>query len=121
MRLEGAEGGLFEFQLVGIDEDLDPLTYWADGLPAGASFDPATRLFSWAADYQSAGTYNVNFFVTDGSSRDAIVVEMRIAERNEPPQVVVPANRVGREGEPIRFMVDARSRDRKSTRLNSSP
>src|SRR3546814_3148564 len=32
MRLEGAEGGLFEFQLVGIDEDLDPLTYWADGL-----------------------------------------------------------------------------------------
>src|SRR3546814_13147472 len=34
---------------------------------------------------------------------------MRSAERNEPPQVVVPANRVGREGEPIRFMIDARS------------
>src|SRR3546814_12783841 len=32
---------------------------------------------------------------------------MRIAERNEPPRVVVPADRTAREGEPIRFVIRA--------------
>src|SRR3546814_5039093 len=87
--------------------DLDALTYWVDGFPAGASFDPATRIFSWTADYQSAGTYAVRFHVTDGAERGEIVVDMRIAERNEPPRVVVPADRTAREGEPIRFVIRA--------------
>ena len=51
-----AEGDRFVFQLVAFDEDIDPLTYWADGLPAGATFDPATRTFSWTMDFDSAGT-----------------------------------------------------------------
>src|SRR3546814_7775145 len=96
-----------QFQLVAVDPDLDALTYWDDGLPAGASFDPATRIFSWTADYQSAGTYAVRFHVTDGTERGEIVVDMRIAERNEPPRVVVPADRTAREGEPIRFVIRA--------------
>src|SRR3546814_10004822 len=41
-RIDGAEGQAFQFQLVAVDPDLDALTYWVDGLPAGASFDPAT-------------------------------------------------------------------------------
>src|SRR3546814_12467386 len=32
---------------------------------------------------------------------------MRSAERNEPPRVVVPADRTAREGEPIRFVIRA--------------
>src|SRR3546814_17560588 len=50
-----------------------------------------------------------NFLVPLCSTGDAIVVGRLIAGLNGPPQVVVPANRVGREGEPIRFMIDARS------------
>ncbi|HEY6817505.1 MAG TPA: putative Ig domain-containing protein [Croceibacterium sp.] len=108
-RIEGAESGLFEFQLAAVDPDLDALTYWADGLPAGASFDPATRIFSWLSDFQSAGTYSVRFFVTDGTDRDEVVVDLLVAELNEPPQVVVPADRVAQEGAVIHFRIQARA------------
>ncbi|MFA7603825.1 MAG: CARDB domain-containing protein, partial [Novosphingobium sp.] len=107
VRLEGAEGQLFEFQLSAIDADLEPLTYWVDGLPAGASFDPATRLFSWLADYQSAGTYDVRFFVTDGISRDEAIVTLAVADRNQPPRVIPVADRTAREGDFIRFRINA--------------
>ena len=107
--VSGGEGQLFEFELVATDPENTPLTYWVDGLPAGASFDPATRLFSWLADYQSAGTYDVRFFVSDGTSRDEAVVTLLVAERNEPPQVTVPADRVAREGDFIRFTIDAKA------------
>ena len=44
--VSSGEGQLFEFELVAVDPESQPLTYWADGLPAGATFDPATRAFS---------------------------------------------------------------------------
>ena len=35
------------FTVVGTDPDTDPLTYTSDSLPAGATLDPATGVFSW--------------------------------------------------------------------------
>ena len=105
--IEGAEGNLFEFQIAATDADLDQLTFWADGLPAGAAFDPLTRTFSWRADFRAAGTYPMRFFVTDGKQRSEAIVELRVAERNQPPAVVVPANRTAREGDLIQFRIQA--------------
>jgi polygalacturonase len=42
------------------------LTYSADNLPEGASFNPATQTFSWLPGPHQAGTYTVEFVVHDG-------------------------------------------------------
>ncbi|NUQ63237.1 MAG: DNRLRE domain-containing protein, partial [Pirellulales bacterium] len=41
------EGQPLSFAVSATDGDSDPLTYWATGLPDGATFDTATRTFAW--------------------------------------------------------------------------
>jgi PKD repeat protein len=52
-----SEGSLLEFTISASDPDGDSLTYSADNLPTGATFDPATRTFSWTPDYGQASSY----------------------------------------------------------------
>jgi len=59
-------GSSLEFTISATDPNSDPLTYSASDLPAGASFDPATRTFSWTPQASQVGTYSVTFAVTDG-------------------------------------------------------
>lgn len=42
------------------------LEYAVEGLPHGATFDPATRVFSWTPDSRQAGRHTVTFVVDDG-------------------------------------------------------
>ena len=66
------EGELLEFTISATDPDGDPLTYSASNLPTGASFNPATRTFSWTPTSGQAGTYsNVRFEVSDGELSDS--------------------------------------------------
>ena len=60
------ENRALAFQVEATDPDGDAITYSASGLPAGASFDPATRQFSWTPDYTQAGQYTVTFTASDG-------------------------------------------------------
>jgi len=47
----------------------DSIIYTATNLPAGASFNPVTHVFSWTPTFNQAGTYlGVEFTVTDNSS-----------------------------------------------------
>ena len=61
------ENRALTFTVAATDPDGDALTYSASGLPAGASFDPATRQFSWTPGYPQAGTYTVTFTASDGT------------------------------------------------------
>ena len=61
------ENRTLTFGVEATDPDGDPLTYTASDLPAGASFDPATRQFSWTPDYTQAGEYTVAFTASDGT------------------------------------------------------
>jgi hypothetical protein len=61
------ENRALTFTVEATDPDGDALTYSASGLPAGASFDPATREFSWTPDYTQAGEYTVTFTASDGT------------------------------------------------------
>ncbi|MHC4637759.1 MAG: putative Ig domain-containing protein, partial [Planctomycetota bacterium] len=50
------EGQLLQFTVTASDPDTgDTLTYSATNLPAGASFDPLTQIFTWTPDYTQAG------------------------------------------------------------------
>ena len=60
------------FTISATDPDGDTLTYSASNLPQGATFQPATRTFSWTPGYGQSGTYtNVHFQVSDGKLTDS--------------------------------------------------
>ena len=74
-----AEGQTLTFTVAATDPDGDAITYSATNLPAGATFDPASRTFTWTPDYTQSGTYNdVTFTVTDGdlSSSESITISV---------------------------------------------
>jgi hypothetical protein len=64
---EGEEGRPLKFT-VAASEDLPGLRYTARNLPVGATFDPATRTFTWTPGQGQAGLYpGLRFEVSDGS------------------------------------------------------
>ncbi len=56
------------FSVSGSDPDGDPLTFAVSPqpLPANASFDPATRVFTFTPNQTQAGSLGLSFTVTDG-------------------------------------------------------
>jgi hypothetical protein len=52
---------------IGVDPGVTiSLVYSDTHAPAGSTFDPATQTFSWTPKYGQAGTYTMQFVVTDG-------------------------------------------------------
>jgi len=70
------------------DNDGDPLTFGADNLPAGATFEPVSRTFTWTPDFEQAGTYEVTFTVTDGSVTVEETVLITVTNTNRPPRII---------------------------------
>lgn len=66
-----AEGALLMFTLTGSDPDGDTLTYSSSALPAGASLDASSGVFSWTPDFDQSGSYTVTFTVADPSGLSA--------------------------------------------------
>ncbi len=65
------QNNLLAFTVSATDPNSDALTYGASNLPAGATFDPATRLFSWTPSASQTGLHkNVRFSVSDGPFTD---------------------------------------------------
>jgi len=80
------EGSLLSFAVSAADPDGDALTYSASNLPLGATFDPATRTFSWTPTYTQAGSYaNIRFEVTDGSLIDSEDITITVNNDNSAP------------------------------------
>ena len=74
-------GSTLEFEILAFDPDGDSLTYSAENLPAGATFDPSTRIFSWTPDYTAWGAYNdIVFRVTDGEESDNEVIAIFVTK-----------------------------------------
>ncbi len=71
---------LLQFTVSATDPDGDALTYAASPLPlpSGASFNPATKTFSWTPTFAQIGTYNINFSVSDGSLVDYEIVQITV-------------------------------------------
>lgn len=72
-------GETLSFTVSAADTDGDSLTFSAEGLPAGASFDPASRTFTWTPAESDAGIHYLAFAVADfmGSDSEAIAITVR--------------------------------------------
>ncbi|MBI5397892.1 putative Ig domain-containing protein [Candidatus Woesearchaeota archaeon] len=81
------ENQLLSFTVSASDSDSDALTFSASGLPSGASFNSATRTFSWVPSYDQAGVYDsVTFSVSDGKGgSDSETITIIVQNTNRPP------------------------------------
>ncbi|HMB16657.1 MAG TPA: putative Ig domain-containing protein [Pelovirga sp.] len=80
------ENDLLQFTIAATSES-DNFDFSAAGLPAGASFDAASRAFSWTPNYDQAGSFTVSFTVTDGTDSDSEAVTITVHNSNRPPAI----------------------------------
>jgi hypothetical protein len=73
-----SEGVPLTFTVTAADPDIASLTYWATGLPTGASF--SGQIFTWVPTNTQAGTYRVTFFVSDGIVTDSEQITITVTD-----------------------------------------
>jgi hypothetical protein len=91
------ETSTITFTVGAFDPDGDPLTFSASSLPPGASFNPATRVFTWTPTYEQSGPYfGVTYAVADGNGgTDSESITIIVNE-----VLVTPRGDFDRDGEP---------------------
>ncbi len=88
------EGNALQFQVTANDADGDPITYEAQNLPSGASFDANSRMFSWSPGIGAYGEYQATFIARDNKGGlDSETIAITVLNSNNPPVVdsFVPA------------------------------
>ncbi|WP_129582714.1 putative Ig domain-containing protein, partial [Methanolobus psychrotolerans] len=83
----------------------DVLSYYASGLPPGASFDPVTCTFQWLPSYEQSGSYNVLFEVSDGIYKDTELITIVVNNVNRPPVLSPIDDKIVNEGYELRFTI----------------
>jgi hypothetical protein len=109
-QISGQEAQPLQISVNATDTDGDRLVYWADHLPAGASFDPVQHILNWTPAYGQAGTYpGVTFVVSDGVQQVTETTTLLIAPSDPPPTLLRPADQTVREGDPLRIQLKGAS------------
>ncbi len=102
-----ASGSPLAIQVLATDVDNDTLNYNLANVPLGATFDRATGLFQWTPRLVDAGTYFLNFSVTDGAATVARTVTLTVTATNLPPVFAPVLPQTGQEGVTLAFTVVA--------------
>jgi hypothetical protein len=97
------------FTVSATDADGDALTYSATNVPAGASFNPATRAFAWTPAGGQSGTHHVLFSVTDGQV--TVSETIAITVNNHAPVLDSIGNKTVAENALLSFSVSAADQD----------
>jgi hypothetical protein len=75
-------GRMLRLQLAARTLDGDGLAYSASGLPAGASFDPATRLFTWTPGGTQKGFFSgMRFRAANSTGADTLRLGVRVLDQ----------------------------------------
>ena len=100
------------FTVSASDNDGDALTYSANNLPSGATFNAATRAFSWTPDNSHNGSHTTTFNVTDtNSGTDSEAVSITVTSINQPPVLSIIGNKSIAENSSLTFTVSASDSD----------
>jgi hypothetical protein len=118
------EGQTLTFTVQASDPDGDTLTYSASNLPSGATFNPATHVFTWTPSYGQAGNYtNVEFTVTDSGTPMQLADQMitiSVGHVNRPPVFTNVGPQQASTTVPLSFMVSATDPDGDAVTLSAA-
>ena len=84
----------------------DPLTYTVQPLPANASLNAATGLFTFTPNSSQVGTHTLTFKVSDDESSSAQIALITVAP-NLPPILTAPGDYALRVGQTLAFTLTA--------------
>jgi beta propeller repeat protein len=109
------EGQSLTIVITATDPDGEALTYSANNLPSGATFDPISQTFVWTPAYSQAGTYqNVEFTVTDNGNPaelDVELIEITVGNTNRAPVFTTVGTQGVQENQLLQFNVKATDPD----------
>ncbi len=106
------ENQTLTFTVIGKDEDTDnTLTYTAQDLSQGASFDTQTHTFSWTPSFEQAGDYQVTFKVSDGKEEASVTVPITVLNVNRAPQFIGLSDQSVDENALLKFKIKAQDPD----------
>ena len=84
-------------------EDQGKLSYSIGNLPGGFTFEAGTRSLQWTPSFEQAGSYSLNYIVTDAGGLTAQVpLAITIANLNRPPVLAEVGNLQAEEGQALR-------------------
>ncbi|MFO7766739.1 MAG: putative Ig domain-containing protein [Pelovirga sp.] len=105
-----SEGDLLQFN-VSTTTESENFDFSGAGLPAGASFDTASKTFSWTPDYDQAGSFTATFTVTDGTDTDSEDVAITVYDTNRSPVISGSPNHTASVGQTYQFAPSASDPD----------
>ncbi len=76
------ENSFLTFTLPASDDDGDEITFSSPNLPDGAELDASTGIFEWTPATGQAGTYYVDFTVSDGAQSASATARITVSEVN---------------------------------------
>ncbi|MCF7809527.1 tandem-95 repeat protein, partial [bacterium] len=105
----GDENSTLSFIVRGSDPDGDAVSFRmvSDDLPDAAEFEDngdGTGSFTWQTTYDDAGTYNVMFYISDGTAEVPGESNIRVINVNRSPAWINPQEAItANEGDMVRF------------------
>ena len=84
----------------------NPMTYTAENLPLGATFDADTHVFSWTPGVDQTGDYTIHFNITDGEATAQADVEIHVGAKPAIAPKEIAAKTV-QSGKPIAIFLSA--------------
>ncbi len=108
---EVAEGSTLTFTVSGSDVDGDDLSYSANNLPDGATFNIQTHEFEWNPTYEQAGSYTATFTVSDGSLTNSEQIVISVSDVNRAPVLDSIETKAVAEGAILSFTVSGSDPD----------
>jgi hypothetical protein len=106
-----AEKAALTFMVTTADADGLPLTLSAQSVPLGATFDAASKTFTWTPDYGQAGSFDVSFTATDGTLSASARTTITVAHTNQAPTLAEIGDKAVVAGHLLFFEVNATDPD----------
>ncbi len=97
-----------------LGQAIPPLTYTYSTLPAGATYDALTQLFTWTPGFAQSGRYDITFQVNDDgdgtgtTTSDTVTLSIIVADANGRPVIDALANRSLPVGATLDIPISAR-------------
>ena len=91
----GDEGSLIEFEVLGLDADIDDLTisFTSENLPETAAFTDigeGSGTFSWQTTFEDAGDYSLTLILHSNDLTTEVVISITINDVEQPPEEPQP-------------------------------